>query len=376
MDTQEESNETKKLVAKAGVQQHKYSFQTLLGLAAAFGCVFLYTTAATCVQLLERRIPDFELNAIRSFVTLLCCSLYLTLRLKLPRIERSHFGPIFLYMGLVFVNRICTYLSVSLVPIAAACSLQYATTVTTSLILFPMTGLEKLSMKKVLMAALCVSGVFLVTQPTFRADNNSVKLDNLNSTGNGMSSLGKELPDICKQEQLLSNSTVWGKVRVFVACIDPSTTTGQIVGYLAAFITGIFFTLLNFVVKKFSCITENIAKTLFWIFVCHTCLSLILMTLFETPVLPSNWFDTIMILSHSFACPGLFALYIYGPKYISGITFAIIVTTDVVFLLLSQYTVLSSILPGHRNWMEVAGVVLVLLGCSMSSILEMINSKR
>ena len=42
-------------------------------------------------------------------------------------------------------------------------------------------------------------------------------------------------------------------------------------------------------------------------------------------------------------------------------------------MLVAQYTVLSSILPGHRNWMEVVGVVLVLIGCSMSSILKIIG---
>ena len=45
-------------------------------------------------------------------------------------------------------------------------------------------------------------------------------------------------------------------------------------------------------------------------------------------------------------------------------------------MLIAQYTVLSPILPGHRNWMEVVGVVLVLIGCSMSSILEIIGLRE
>ena len=90
-------------------------------------------------------------------------------------------------------------------------------------------------------------------------------------------------------------------------------------------------------------------------------------------MLPRDWFDTVMIIVHSCKCPGLFALYIYGPKYISGNTFTLILTTDVISMLKAQYTVLSSILPGHGNWMEVIGVIFVLLGCSISPIIEIIK---
>ena len=55
---------------------------------------------------------------------------------------------------------------------------------------------------------------------------------------------------------------------------------------------------------------------------------------------------------------------------ISGSTINIILSLTVVTFLISQYTVLSSILPGHKNWIEVTGVILVLLGSTMESILE------
>ena len=61
---------------------------------------------------------------------------------------------------------------------------------------------------------------------------------------------------------------------------------------------------------------------------------------------------------------GLQPLYMYAPNYISGNTFALILTMDIVVLLIPQYTVLASILPGHRNWIEVAGVF---FGCIVIS---------
>ena len=93
-------------------------------------------------------------------------------------------------------------------------------------------------------------------------------------------------------------------------------------------------------------------------------------------MLPSNWFDTAMVMFHCLSYAAIWPLYIYAPKYISGNTVTTIVSTEVVFMLIAQYTVLSSILPGHINWMEVVGVVLVLVGSSLSSILEIFKKKQ
>ena len=96
----------------------------------------------------------------------------------------------------------------------------------------------------------------------------------------------------------------------------------------------------------------------------------------ETPVLPSSWFDIAMVTIHSVECAVLWRLYIYAPRFISGNTLTLILASDVVVMLIFQYTVLSSIHPGHRNWIEVVGVILVLLGCSVSSLLELLNTKK
>ena len=50
-------------------------------------------------------------------------------------------------------------------------------------------------------------------------------------------------------------------------------------------------------------------------------------------------------------------------------------STQVAFMLIAQYTVLSSVLPGHRNWMEVVGVILVLMGSGASSVFEMFKNR-
>ena len=49
----------------------KSYFESFKGIIAVFSVVILYTASATCVQLLERRIPDLELNAFRCGIPLI-----------------------------------------------------------------------------------------------------------------------------------------------------------------------------------------------------------------------------------------------------------------------------------------------------------------
>ena len=129
-------------------------------------------------------------------------------------------------------------------------------------------------------------------------------------------------------------------------------------------------------VKRNPYFNDNILEVVLWSFVSNTFFSVVIMFILETPVLPNNWFDSAMVAINGLTYAGIWPLYIYAPKYISGNTVTAIISTQVVFTLIAQYTVLSSILPGHRNWMEVVGVILVMLGSSLSSLLEIFKRKQ
>ena len=98
------------------------------------------------------------------------------------------------------------------------------------------------------------------------------------------------------------------------------------------------------------------------------------MVALEQPILPKDWVQVALILGHSatFVCSK--PLVFYAVKYLSGNLYNIMHSTNVVFFLVSQYTILSSILPGNRNWIEVVGITLVFLGSCTGSILELLKS--
>ena len=94
------------------------------------------------------------------------------------------------------------------------------------------------------------------------------------------------------------------------------------------------------------------------------------MVILEDPVLPQNWQHVLLVAGHSITFVCHWPLYAYAAKYLSGNTVNLIQSTSVVFMLIAQYTILSSVLPGHRNWIELVGVLLVLTGSVAKSLLE------
>ena len=146
-----------------------------------------------------------------------------------------------------------------------------------------------------------------------------------------------------------------------------------IIGLLLPILAGISISSQTALVKKFPFIGEDVVVTGFWSLMFCIIMSASLMGIFENPTLPENWMNVLYISGHSLSYAIIWTTNILAAMYISGNTINIIFSTTVVLMLLPQYTVLSSIHPGHRNWIEVLGVLLVLFGSSLGSILELLN---
>ena len=72
-------------------------FNTIKGIASTLGCAICFSVSATSVQLLERRIPDLELNTFRNAIPLVLYAVVFLLMQKWPVIERGKIGITFLY---------------------------------------------------------------------------------------------------------------------------------------------------------------------------------------------------------------------------------------------------------------------------------------
>ena len=380
------SPESKQLLEKDN--NSKSYLESVKGIIAVFSVVILNTISASCVQLLGRRIPDFELNTFRSVVPLIFLSIGLIVMRRWPRIDRSEIGLTILCSLLGSSSKMGELVAVTFLPAAAVSCLFSTSAITSGLCLFALLLKETITVKKVLLAVVCIGGAVLVVQPwmEFRmSDDDFVGRRNLSV--HGTKQLLANLIGYDNNTADFSFETSYAHRKFNLSGITTSLETStvnfikgsigtglvsEIVGYTVAILGGILLSTEVVIVKRNPYITQHIVEFLYWGWSARTVVSLILMLIIETPVLPSNWFDITMVAIHCVTGTAIWPLFIYQTKTIAGNTASLIMSTQVVFMLISQYTVLSSILPGHRNWMEVVGVIVALLGSSLSSLSEIL----
>ena len=139
---------------------------------------------------------------------------------------------------------------------------------------------------------------------------------------------------------------------------------------------GLLLALDTLLIKKSTYLMDNYLTATYWCYFIATLISAVTMVIFEHLVWPENWYHVFLVAIHSVGFTIQFPLHCFTVKYLSGTTVAILYSTTVAFMLIFQYTVLSSILPGHRNWMEVVGVVFVFLGSVMKSVFEVCGDRQ
>ena len=384
------SPESKQLLEKDN--NAKSYLESLKGIIAVFSVVILNTISASCVQLLGRRIPDFELNTFRSAVPLIFLSIGLITMRRWPRIDRSEIGLTILCSLLGSSSKMGELVAVTFLPAAAVSCLFSTSAITSGLCLFALLLKETITVKKVLLAVVCICGAVLVVQPwmEFRMSDDDF-VDRRNLSVHGTKQLLANLIVYDNNTADFSFETSYAHRKFNLSGITTSFETStvnftkesigtglvsEIVGYTVAILGGILLSTEVVIVKRNPYITQHIVEFLYWGLSARTVVSLILMLIIETPVLPSNWFDITMVTIHCVTGTAIWPLFIYQTKTVAGNTASLIRSTQVVFMLISQYTVLSSILPGHRNWMEVVGVIVALLRSSLSFLSEILADTK
>ena len=229
-------------------------------------------------------------------------------------------------------------------------------------------------MKRVIFAVLCVCGVILVVQPEFIF---TVKRRHLVATLNTTTTATTTTTMTTTVTTTGATSTLGNaskEIKENIVEYQDESILFVIVGYVLSILSGCSITLMAVLLKRNPFLTDNIILVIFWSSLLCALLSSIVMVTVEQPILPKDWMQLALIVGHSvtFVCSK--PLVFYAVKYLSGNLYNIMHSTNVVFFLVSQYTILSSILPGNRNWIEVVGIMLVFLGSCMGSIMELLKS--
>ena len=354
----DEKLDERELLTKADPKENKggtaeSTIRSVKGVVVVCLVAFLSSLSAVCVQGLGRRFPDYELNAIRSvsgWITITGVSLLFKIY---PVVKRKEIVWLAIYACLGFISTTTYFMAVTFVSMATEESVYHTTQIFTGFVLFWVILKEKPTLEKAVAVVLCAVGVFLVVQPDF-----------IFPTKFHVSMSYVPIQNGTMEESGTSNDR--SQINTYLGCG-------------LAFLTGIGMVCRLTAVKwnpQFFGEVRNQPIVVFWVSLTGAVLSTVITIIFEKPVLPANLKDYLLVTGHAISYIMLYPGCLYAGSILDGNTFNILYTSCTVYMVIAQYTILKNIYPGHRNWIEILGVGLIILGCIVSPLVKLIKTKR
>ena len=92
----------------------------------------------------------------------------------------------------------------------------------------------------------------------------------------------------------------------------------------------------------------------------------------EDPVLMLTLTQWMFVLGHAVLSAACSFLTIQAGHYVPGPSISVVFSFEVMTMLVAQYTIMHSLMPGNYNWIEVAGCIIITLGASIPSIVDIL----
>ncbi len=139
-----------------------------------------------------------------------------------------------------------------------------------------------------------------------------------------------------------------------------------VLGYNLSILYGLFETTGMVIVNHFAYLQtrENQNTVLFWLTFTGTFISLCISLPTEKLTIPQNWADLTLVIVHCTTYSLIIYLNIYCYSTVPGVIYSLIHSTEIIYLVIAQYTFLAGIKSGNQNWLEVCGCGIIFI-CSI-----------
>ncbi len=146
----------------------------ILGVIITFLVCIFDATGISCLQLMEKLPPDFEINSTSFTLGLVCNSLYLLFKRKLPKFPKRKLVWLFALCVVFLTDNVCLYNhEASFLPLGSIGSLGYAFCIIYSVILSRIFLKEKVTCHKGVAVLITLTGlVFTIMAHVPRFGNN------------------------------------------------------------------------------------------------------------------------------------------------------------------------------------------------------------
>ena len=338
----------------------------LVQIKTSTNSIFLHYSAAF-VQMLEKSIPDWELNIGRNFGVFVCTCIILLYRKSSILVQKDDILLLLTSCILFISNAYLFYVSVVYLPLSTAYSVVNASGLMLGLVVFKIFLQEPVTCIKSASVILCVVSTLLVVQPDFtlqsyieQQEGNNMNASYSITNNNFENKSQEETPDNNFENEETHNLTLY--IVIF--------------GYGYALFAGLTKSAVYVTFKLLSKRELSSFLVMFWGSLLGIFVSIVFTFILEVPVVPSTLMDIFCFLGHSVSMGLRYATLILQVEYLdSTYTGIISVCSNMLSAVVFQYTILQDIMPGNRNVLEVCGVILMVYAATQTALVEILKDK-
>ena len=325
-----------------------------IGYVLVFMHIFAEVTGLACVQILQRAVSDFQLSAIRLFFQTFGALIIIQWNKNFYKLLQTDMK----WMGVVVFSYILFnigfYGASKCLPLADHGSL-------TNLLLFIFIGLFLWNFKSqapgkvnIIAIIVCFIGTVMTVQPSYLFGSGATKYnESIQGIGANLSSSNSSQIDIISPDLQAT----------------PYCYTLLVVGSatMALFVFGLEHRLDHI----------NTPNQIFWMSF-GALIFTVPLAFYMEPINLGFIFDlkeTLLVLGHCISAGGTITLGLGSLHFLGGLKLSIVLSLTIIVQLASQYTLLASYQPGHKNLLAVSGVFVVVIGIALPAVLVGLKEK-
>ena len=342
------------------------------GVLCTFSGALLEAVSVGCAQALGGYVPHFQLNLWRFLAQFIISVIIVACLKKDIRVNRSNIPHMVIVCVAYNVVNVAYYGAA--VYIAAGTLVGFDGTIylllTTVISIILNRQCPKLHVRAAVVTVL--AGVLLLTQPEILFGDSEYNINPVCPQGHIEKSSAVLSPS---QDDSISVTPNFQHENSSAPQTTEISKMDNSLGYIYIAISVVAYVVFTFTINQ-KLQSVNAFVLSFWIAASGVSMSLILMAIFERPMLPQHCSCQLLLAGHAISVSGMNICDILAIILISPQLFSLISNSRLGFMFCAQYTVLHDVNPGYRNVMEIVGAIAVMLGSCLSPIYSLCKDDK
>ena len=331
-------------------------FQLFTGYLSGVMNSIFYGLGSAASQALEGAVPDCQLSVARFVSQFLVYIIMAKLTGTSMYLSKQHI-PYMLYSSILsLVYTIGFFGATGHIPLVEAVSFEIIFTIISAMVQAKLLFHRGITPLNIISFCICTIGLMLATQPSwlFKQDIQFATVTNSSFDASEASLSSTKNPQSSLKEDESSNMVI-----VYTLLI------------LSGIADGMYFDVNAILLHEVPPIIKATYVSGFGLLT-----SIVLAFYLEDFVIELTVKQFLLVLGHSTASAVAFFTTMYACQIIGGIRASLVFSLQIVVMLVLQYSLMKSIMPGHQNWVEVLGAGIILFGVVLQPANDVIQNNH